>query len=691
LQNIKKSTFFKSAKISLENNILKINVIENPTINSISFEGNNVLKDENLGDLILSKERQSLSISITEKDADKIASSYANIGRISAAVEPKIIELSDNRVDLVFEINEGNVTEVEKITFVGNRTFSDTRLKGIVATKQAGVFRQLIKSDTYAEDKLSFDRDLLRRFYTNKGYIDFDVKTSVELTREKDAFLINYSIIEGQKYSFGDITFDIGNVVIDKKYLYKLNKIKSGKAYDQRLVTKLIEEVDVYLSKSGFNFVVPNPVIIRNDKNFTMDINVQLKETKKLFVERIEVEGNSTTLDEVIRLQFDFVEGDPYNRHKVIKAIDKVRGLGFFSTVETDTRMGSTPDKIIIMVTLIEKPTGSLGIGAGFNSSDGSEFTFNLYERNFLGRGQTVKLDLSSSKIEKKSTIALQDPSFLGRNLLAGISFGQTSSTPDSIPLKTEKLYFAPKIGFPLSRDSKLNVTYKFDQDEIALTSESISVSPLISADAGNSIKSSIILSYNLDKTNSVISPTAGFDFRISQEFNGLGGDINFSKSELDFKTYRTLFNDDIILSSNVSSGIIIGTDAVISNRFFLGGDRLKGFRNKGIGPIDSSFNNVPLGGKMFTVLSLEASFPIGIPEEYGIFGGVFIDTGSLWELDNTDNGRIEDGSKIRSAAGVSIFWDTVIGPLRFNFSRPIKKETYDIIENFRFTVDTRF
>ena len=691
LQNIKKSTFFKTANISLENNILKINVTENPTINSISFEGNNVLKDENLDELILSKERQTLSISITEKDADKIATLYANSGRISATVEPKIIELSDNRVDLVFEINEGRMTEVEKITFTGNRAFSDFRLKGIVATKQAGIFRKLIKSDTYVEDKLNFDKDLLNKFYSSNGYIDFNVNTSVELTRSKDAFLINYSISEGQKYRYGNIKFDIGDVVIDKKYLHKLNNIKTGKVYDQRLITKLIEEIDIYLTKSGFNFVTPIPLITRNDKDFTMDLEIQLQETKKLFVERIEVEGNSTTLDEVIRLQFDFIEGDPFNRRKVIEAVDKIRGLGFFSKVDTNTRMGTTPDQIIIMVKLIEKPTGSLGLGAGFNSSDGSEFTFNIHERNFLGRGQTVKLDLSTSKIEKQTSIALQDPSFLGRNLLAGISFGQTTSTPDSTPLKTEKLYFAPKIGFPLSRDSNLKLTYKFDQDEVTSTSDLSSVSPLISADIGKRNKSSIILSYNLDKTNAVVSPTAGFDFRFTQELNGLGGDINFFKSELDFKTYQTLFNDDIILSSNISSGIINGTDADISNRFFLGGDRLKGFRNQGIGPIDGSYNNDPLGGKMFAVISLEASFPIGIPEEYGIFGGVFIDAGSLWKLDDTDNGRIDDGSKIRSAAGVSIFWDTVIGPLRFNFSRPIKKETYDVIENFRFTVDTRF
>ena len=322
------------------------------------------------------------------------------------------------------------MTEVEKITFAGNRAFSDFRLKGIVATKQAGIFRKLMKSDTYVEDKLNFDKDLLNRFYSSKGYIDFNVKTSVELTRSKDAFLINYSITEGQKYRYGNITFDIGDVVIDKKYLHKLNKIKTGKVYDQRLITKLIEEIDIYLTKSGFNFVTPIPVITRNDKDFTMDVEIQLQETKKLFVERIEVEGNSTTLDEVIRLQFDFVEGDPFNRRKVIEAVDKIRGLGFFSNVDTNTRMGTTPEQIIIKVNLIEKPTGSLGLGAGFNSSDGSEFTFNIHERNFLGRGQTVKLDLSTSKIEKQTSIALQDPSFLGRNLLAGISFGQTTSTP---------------------------------------------------------------------------------------------------------------------------------------------------------------------------------------------------------------------------------------------------------------------
>ena len=690
LQSIKKSSYFKTVDISIFNNILNINVIENPTINSISFEGNNTLSDINLNELIRSKQRQTLLISQVEKDTDKIATAYADTGRISAIVTPKVIELSDNRVDLVFEITEGRITEVEKITFTGNRVFSDLRLKGVIATKQAGIFRRFIKSDTFVKDKLDYDIDLLRNFYINKGFIDFEVQSSVELTREKDAFLINYNIKEGQKYSFSEIKFDTSKLNIDEKSLDKINRIKNGSKYDRRRVTKLIDEIDIYLAKNGFNFFEPVPVVSRNDENLTMNVEIQINETRKVFVERIEVEGNSTTLDEVIRLQFDFVEGDPFNRRKVLEAVDKIRGLGFFSNVETSTRNGSAPEKIIIEVKLTEKPTGSLGIGAGYNSSDGTVATFNVNERNFLGKGQTVKLDLSTSKIEKQTELGFEDPSFLGRNLLAGISFGQTSTTPSSVPLSTDKLYFEPKIGFPLSRDSKLTIEYSFDQEDVKLTTASNLVSPLIRDDVGKKNKSALIFIYSLDKTNSVVTPTAGYDFRIIQELNGLGGDISFSKTNLNFRTYRTILRDDIILSSNLSSGVIVGSDASLMNRFSLGGDRLKGFRNQGIGPYDSTYDT-HLGGKMYTSLSLEASFPIGIPEEYGIYGGIFLDTGSLWGLDNTDSGRIDDSSEIRSALGFSIFWESAIGPLRFNWSSPIKKETNDVTENFRFTIDTRF
>ena len=346
--------------------------------------------------------------------------------------------------------------------------------------------------------------------------------------------------------------------------------------------------------------------------------------------------------------------------------------------------------KKIININVEEKATGSLGIGAGYNSSDGSVLTFNISERNFLGKGQKVDLDISNSNVEKQMSLGLEDPTFLDRNLLAGISFGRNSSTPYSVPLKNDNTYFAPKIKFPLSMDSTLSLIYRYDEDLIKLSSPSVTVSPLVSADVGDEIKSAIVLSYNLNKANSLVRPTAGYNFEVKQEINGLGGDIKYLKTALDLKAYNTLFTDDIILASNLSSGIINGNDANVLNRFSLGGDELPGFRNYGIGPND---NGDPLGGKMFAAFNLEASFPIGVPEEYGVFGGIFIGAGSVWKLDNTSSGSnvIDDSAKVRSAAGVSLFWDTIIGPLRFNFSRPIQKEINDITENFRFTVDTRF
>jgi|SaaInlStandDraft_1057018.scaffolds.fasta_scaffold19340_3 outer membrane protein insertion porin family len=696
LQKLKASKYFRTVTLSMKGNDLNIIVVENPTINSISLEGNKNLKDEDLYELIVSKERQTLSISDTEKDAESIASAYAVSGRISAQIIPKIIELSDNRVDLVFEIIEGRVTEIEKITFTGNRNFSDTRLRGVIVSKQAGLLRGLIQSDTYVEDRLEFDKELLSEFYENKGFIDFEVSASVELTRAKDAFLITFRILEGQRYKFGKISFLNSISGIDSGFFQKMNKIKEKSYYDPRKLIKLVEEIDNKLSKEGINFTEARTEISRNDENLLMDVDINLEKTNRLFVERIEVEGNSTTLDAVIRQKFDFVEGDPFDQRKVQRAMDRIRGLGFFKAVDTSTRQGSDPEKIIIDVNVIEKATGSLGLGAGYNSSDGSVFTFNINERNFLGKGQAINLALSSSKIEKELTIGIQEPSFLGRNLLLGISFGQKTSTPALTPLKIEKLFLAPKIRFPLSADSSLSAIYRFDQNDSKLTSSNVIASPLIKSDVGIKDKSAIILAYNLDKTNSVVTPTAGFNFNIKQEINGLGGDVDFTKTSFDLKSYKTFFRDDVIFSSNLSSGIIFGTDADITNRFFLGGDQLKGFRNQGIGPVDNSYSNSdingdPLGGKMFTTINLETSFPIGIPEEYDVFGGVFIGAGSLWKLDNTDGGRVDDSSNIRAAAGVSLFWDTVIGPLRFNFSRPIKKETYDVIENFRFTVDTRF
>jgi outer membrane protein insertion porin family len=373
--------------------------------------------------------------------------------------------------------------------------------------------------------------------------------------------------------------------------------------------------------------------------------------------------------------------------------------------VDVQSREGSSRDRAIIDVNVKEKATGNLGIGAGYSSSTGLTMNLNLEERNFLGRGQTVRFDVSNNSDAKTFAFSFRDPSFLDRDLNAGFSIGYRTTSNSNIPVDITTLEFSPSVRFPLGKHATLSVGYRLENEEIVVqTTEDTTTTPsttvdadlsaVITPDLGDRVKSSLILGYNFDRTNSVIEPTSGFKFGINQQFTGLGGDSTFSKTSVNLKTYTTLFNDDIILSAEIDAGAIFGSDARISDRFFLGGDKLRGFEDYGVGPRDTGISTTgqALGGEMYAVARLEASFPVGLPEEYGIFGGLFLDAGSIWGLDtDVAYGGVEDSPKIRAAAGVSIFWKTAIGPLRFNFSHPIKKEDYDIEENFRFTIDTRF
>ncbi len=704
VQRLNSSGFFDTVDFSVKNGRVIIVVDEKPTINRIAFEGNKKLKDGDLKELISSQPRQTFSAEQAESDAQQIAAAYSSGGRVTAQITPKLIERSDNRVDLVFQILEGRVTEIQKITFVGNRNFSSKRLRSALATKQAGLIHALISSDTFIQDRLELDKQRLREFYLNRGFVDFSVlSSSSELTREKDAFLLNFTVEEGQQYKFGEVTLVTTEDDIDIEAYQKVSKIKSGRNYDPRKVDTLIQELDVKLGTEGYAFVSARPRILRDDDTRTLDIEIELSRGDKLFVERIDIEGNSTTLDRVIRRQFELAEGDAFNRREIQEATDRIRATGLFESVSVESREGSSRDRAIIDVNVKEKATGNLGIGAGYNSSDGFTLNFNLEERNFLGRGQTIRLDLSNNSDAKDLGFSFSDPSFLDRDLRAGFSIGYRSSSNTAVPIDVTTLEFAPSVTFPIGKLSTLSVGYRLENEEITVqqtedttttpsTTVDADLSAIITPDLGNQVKSSLTLGYNFDRTNSVIEPTAGYRFSINQQFTGLGGDATFSKTSLNFKSYTTIFNDDIILSAELDAGAIAGSDSRISDRFNLGGDKLRGFENRGIGPRDTTGTlDQPLGGNMFAVARLEASFPIGLPEEYGVFGGVFFDAGSVWGIDNLGTTGIDDSAKIRAAAGISIFWKTAIGPLRFNFSRPIKKEDYDKEENFRFTIDTRF
>lgn len=702
VQNLYESGLFETVNVRPEQGRLVIDVAEYPTINEISLEGNRRLKDEDLIGIVGSIPRRAYSPSQAEADTQAITDAYVAAGRLAARVEPKIIRRSDNRVDLVFEIREGRVIEVNRISFTGNRKYSDRRLRSSLETKQAGIFRALVRKDTFIPERVDFDKEKLRNFYLKRGYIDAEiVSSSADFARERNAFGVNFQVQEGQQYTFGTLTLSTPEPDVNVSDFQKAMKIQQGRTYNPELVNTTLERLDVIAAQKGLPFVQARPRVTRNDDTRTLDIEFELARGQKIFVERIDIEGNSTTIDRVIRREFETVEGDPFNARKIQEATDRLRALGYFTKVEVQTREGSAPDQVVVDVNVEEQPTGTLGFGVGFGTDDGLSGNVTLTEENFLGRGQSVGLTVSTTSDNRIFSFSFKEPKLFDRDLAAGIAFSYATTNDDDLTFDTSRISLRPSLGFPIGEFSRLSTSLLFGSDEVTADAAS---SPLIIAETGSRSTLGIGLGYTFDRRNSPIDPTGGFIFSIDQTLAGFAGDNKYYKAVANAKAYRSIFNEEVVLSAELEGGYLKGfggKPTSIIDRFQLGGNTLRGFESYGIGPRDVSLDangdsyDAALGGNFYALARLEASFPIGLPEEYGVHGGLFFDMGSLWGLDNPTAGTSTASSsdfELRSAIGVSIFWDTALGPLRFNFAKPLQYvKGVDSTESFNFTIDTRF
>ncbi|MCP5072361.1 MAG: outer membrane protein assembly factor BamA [Rhodobacteraceae bacterium] len=701
VQNLYASGLFESVDVRPEGGRLVIEVVENPTISRVSIEGNRRIKDDVLLPLVGSQPRRAYSPTQAEADVEAITQAYAQSGRLAARVTPKIIRRSDNRVDLVFEVREGRIVEVNRIGFTGNRQFSDRRLRKALETKQAGLFRALIKRDTYIQDRVEFDKQKLRDFYTKRGYIDAEVRsTSADFSRERNSFLLNFKIHEGQQYDFGEMTITSNEPDVNVDDYQRALKINSGRPFNASQVDVTLERMDIIAYNNGLPFVQAVPRVIRNDDTRTIDIEFELVRNSRLFVERIDIEGNSTTLDRVIRRQFKVVEGDPFNPREIRQASERIRALGYFSNVVVESRQGSAPDQAVIDVNVEEQETGTLGFGLGFGTDAGLSGTMDLTENNLLGRGQQLAFSLTTSGEDRAFNLSFTEPSLYDRDLLAGLDVYYQISNSSFTKYDTAKIGLAPRIGFPLSNNSRLELSYLASRTKIDNVDSG--ASQLIVREAAEFYTSELGAKYTLDRRNSPIDPTAGFIFSLDQKVAGLGGGRRYYKAVANAKAYRSFFNEEVVFTVELEGGYLnsFNGPTSIAERFQLGGNTLRGFESFGVGPRDRTDDangnplNDVLGGNFFALARFEASFPIGLPEEYGVHGGVFFDVGSVWGLDVVQAGNsliVDDGAHLRSAIGVSIFWDTILGPLRFNFAKTLKSQTYDNTQSFNFTIDTRF
>ena len=700
-QRILDSGLFETVEFTPSANALVISVKEFPTINKISFEGNRRLGDEDLEKIIQSSVRRVYSPSLAEQDAARIVQAYEQTGRLAANVDPVIIRRSNNRVDLVFEVREGSVVEVERISFIGNRDYTDRRLRRVLESKQAGLLRNLIRSDTFVADRVEFDEQVLRDFYLSRGYVDFQIlSTTSEFSRERNAFFVTFNIREGQRFKFGKITAVSDLPEIDASLFEAEIRIREGQTYGPNWVDNTIERLERLAVQQGLNFIRAEPRVTRNDRALTLDIEFALVRGPRIFIERIDISGNSTTLDRVIRRQFTVIEGDPFNPREIRDSAERIRALGFFSKSNVDTREGSGPDKVVIEVDVEEQPTGSLGFGASYNVADGVGFNINFSERNFLGRGQSLGFEVNTTSASNVYSFRFGEPAFLGRDLAFGITTSYARNTSVSnTSFNTQSGRFGTSLEWPVSEFGRFGVNYTLNVSEVRDVPAPPRSSVILQSEAqrGQEVDSSLGYLWRYRTLNRGLNPDAGISFRWSQDFAGVGGDNEFIRSEMLIVGERKVLNDDVTLRAIFRGGAhVAGGDkpSRITDRYNLN-RIMRGFDTFGLGPRDlGAQNEDPLGGNYYSVAKFEADFPIGLPEEYGISGGVFFDVGSVWGLDETNGTndiQVDDDSHLRAAAGASIFWNTVIGPLRFNFSRALVKQSYDIERNFDLTISTRF
>ncbi|MBD3679297.1 MAG: outer membrane protein assembly factor BamA [Rhodobacteraceae bacterium] len=698
-QRVLGSGLFETVDFIPRGSRLVIRVREYPTINVISIEGNDRLDDTALMSVVQSRPRRVYSPSVAERDAAAMVQAYETSGRLAASVSPKIIRRTGNRVDLVFEVVEGGVVEVERISFVGNETYSDRRLRRELLSKQAGPLRQIIQRDTFIADRIAADRQALTDFYLSRGYPDFQIlSVSSQFARERNAFFITFNIREGQKFEFGRISVTSEVPGIDVQEYRRALTVKPGVTYSQDVIDNQIARLERLAVRQGIDFVRVEPQTTRNSRERTLDVNFRLVRGPRIFVERIDIEGNQTTLDRVIRRQFDVVEGDPFNPREIRETSDKIRGTGFFSRVDVAPRQGSAPDQVIVDVDVEEQPTGSFSFGGSYGVEAGFGLTSSFSERNFLGRGQTLSFNVSGGAATKNGSVTFIEPAFLSRDVTFRFDlFYSGTSEGLNATYSTSSAGVRPSFEFPVSEYGRLALRYELSQDE--LFDVSADSSAIIQAEEGALINSSLGYTYSFDTRRRGLNPNAGVLLRFGQDVGGVGGDSQYLKSTALASAQALVLNEEVTLRATVEGGALEffeGTSRV-TDRFFLSGNTMRGFQARGLGPRDLvAVNQDGLGGNYFAVTRLESEFPLGLPEEYGLSGGVFLDIGTVWGLENTAGGPtgtdpVDDSLRWRSAAGVSLLWTSPIGPLRFNFSRALLKEDYDLEKNFDLTISTQF
>ncbi len=705
VRTLYRTDLFADVQIGLQpNGDLLVQVVENPVINQVVFEGNSAMAEDKLREEVTVRPRGIFTRSRVQQDVQSIVELYRLSGRIAATVTPKIVQLEQNRVDLVFEIDEGPSTGVRSINFLGNEVFSDGDLRDVMVTKMSRWWRLFSSSDNYDPNRLEYDREQLRSFYTNRGYYDFRVVSAIaELSPSQDDFAITLTVDEGVQYNFGEISVTTQSDRLNPEFLQMLVPIRSGQLYESDKIESAVDVLTFAAGAAGYAFVDIRPNYQANPETRTVDVSFDVREGERVYVERIDVVGNTRTIDPVIRRELMLVEGDAFNRALIDRSRNNIRALGFFSDVEITEQPGSAPDRSVLQVAVTEQPTGELSIGAGFSSVDAFVVNLGVSERNFRGRGQNLVARLEWGSLRQQIDFRFTEPKFMGRDLRAGFDiFHSRYDFQSESSFDYQSTGAGIRLSWPINGNTLLSTRYFLRNDEIIVPTNYClgTGSRALCEQVGENVNSSAGYTLLIDRRNDPIRPTRGWSGNLRQDLAGIGGDVNFLKTELDANWYWG-FTPDWVVSLEGHVGYVNGWngDAVrINDRFFKGGNSFRGFETAGMGPRDAMTNDA-LGGNFYAIGTVELTVPNGLPEEYGIRTSIFADVGTLGVLDDrftlTSSGlpdpNILDDLSLRASAGISIHWRSPMGPIRFDLSHVLAKEDYDETEAFRFSTSTQF
>lgn len=669
-------------------NTLKINVKENPIIGKRAFDGNDKIDDKVLEAEVQLGPRSVFDKAKVQQDVQRILDVYRKTGRYSVTVEPKIIEREENRVDLIYEIDEGAGAKIEKINFLGNTHYSSSDLQDEIMSKESRWYRFFSSAENYDSEKMDYDKELLRRFYTSRGYADFSVLSAVaELSEDRKSFILTFTIEEGPRYEVGKINIVSEINGVETKPLYKDLEIEEGDWFSSELVEKSVTEMTESLGRKGFAFVDVEPEYIRDPEHGEIDINFNIYEGERIFINRINITGNDRTLDEVIRREFRLDEGDALNISKLRDSRRNIENLNFFSKVDIQTE-NVGEDKADVNVKVEEKSTGYFNVGIGYSTTNGALLRAGITENNFRGKGQEVGFNIGFSERTKDYDISFTEPYFLGRRLSAGIDlFMQDQDYKDEASYDTRTTGGRTRFGWKYTDDLYHLARYSYSTNDIRHVKSY--ASEYVKAEQGSATTSAFGQTIIYDKRDNANNTKEGYYLSLGHDISGLGGDTKYNRFDAKLYKFYT-FYDYYTLKLFSTGGYIVGyggEDVRMSDRYYLGGQTMRGFEFAGIGARDKATKDA-LGGNWMMYSGAELTFPIGL-DELGIKGRTFWDLGALGKPDKFNSQKINYSSKVRSSVGFGFDWMSPMGKINIDFGFPVVKERYDETEVFRLNFGT--